>query len=288
MEIEAEDYDGQSGATKQDSGDAGRGQSISAGSGGWVYFEVVDFSDAGAGAVQLRVNAQANTTLDLRADTQTGPMVGTCAIAATAGAWQTQSCTLTRTTGVHKLYVNFGGTARLNWIKFQPSASTTGTGGTSGTGAGGTTGAAGATGAGGGTGGRVAGAGGSVGTGSGGTTGGGGTSGAAGTTGSGPGVAGTTGPGTGAAGDTGSGTGTAGTTGPGTGAAGDTGSGTGTAGSTGPGTGAAGSVGVTPGGGSSGCACDVGDARGRAGTVSIFGLAMAVLRLRRKRARRHS
>ena len=63
VEIEGEDYDGQSGATKQDSGDTTLGQSITAGSGSYVFFDNVDFSDAGVNAVQLRVNAQSATTL---------------------------------------------------------------------------------------------------------------------------------------------------------------------------------------------------------------------------------
>src|SRR4029079_17846694 len=53
-EIEGEDYDGQSSVTKGDSNDTSLGQAITASSGGSVYFESVDFSDAGGGAVQLR------------------------------------------------------------------------------------------------------------------------------------------------------------------------------------------------------------------------------------------
>jgi xylan 1,4-beta-xylosidase len=104
VEIEGEDYDGQSGAAKEDSGDTGQGQSLAGTSGASVFFDNVDFSDAGVDAVQLRVNAQAATTLQLHADTATGPTVGMCSIAATSGAWATQTCTLTPTSGVHTLY----------------------------------------------------------------------------------------------------------------------------------------------------------------------------------------
>ena len=119
--MEGEDYDGQSNATKEDSGDTSMGQSISVTSGGYLFFDNVDFSDAGVGSVQLRVKAASATTLELHADTQTGPLVGTCAITATGTAWATQTCTLTQTTGVHTLYVNFAGAAHLNWMQFQPS-----------------------------------------------------------------------------------------------------------------------------------------------------------------------
>jgi MYXO-CTERM domain-containing protein len=130
--IEAEDYDGQSGATKETSNDATLGQSIAAMSGSSVYFENVDFSDTGVNAVQLRVAAQSNTAIELHAETQTGPLMGMCAVTATAGAWATQTCALVKTSGVHRLYVVFDGTARLNWLAFQPVSGATGTGGASG------------------------------------------------------------------------------------------------------------------------------------------------------------
>jgi MYXO-CTERM domain-containing protein len=275
VEMEGEDYDGQSGVTKEDSNDSTTlGQSITGGSGGYVFFDNVDFSDAGVGAVALRVNAASATTLELHSDSQTGTLLGKCSVAATGGSWATQSCTLTPITGVHTLYALFGGAARLNYMKFQPATGGTGTGGTGG---GGTTGSSGAGGRGGG-GGTSVGSGGSNSSGSGGTGTGGTGTGAAGTTGTGTGVAGTTG--TGAAGTTGD-TGTAGTTGTGTGTAG-TGPGTGTAGTTGT-TGTGGTTGAT--GGKSGCACDVGNAGGPSGTLLIVGLAAAVSGLRRKRAR---
>ena len=146
VEIEAEDYDGQSGAIKADSNDTTLGQSISVDSGNYVYFENVDFREAGATSVDLRVTAQSDTTLELHQDSQGGPVVGTCAVTATAGNWATQSCTITPTSGVSRLYVVFGGTVRLNWLKFQgPGASEAGGpgGGTGGSGAGGSAGSAG-------------------------------------------------------------------------------------------------------------------------------------------------
>ena len=56
VEIEGEDYDGQSGMTKEDSGDSTTlGQSLSGAAGGYAFYRNVDFSDAGVNAVQLRV-----------------------------------------------------------------------------------------------------------------------------------------------------------------------------------------------------------------------------------------
>jgi xylan 1,4-beta-xylosidase len=265
--MEAEDYDGMSGATKEDSNDTDLGQSISVTSGGSIFYDVVDFSDAGVGAVQMRVNAAAATNLEFHADSATGTLLGKCAVSATSG-WATQSCTLTPISGVHTLYVVFDGAARLNWLLFQASTSTTGTGG-SGAGTGGSSGTGGAGGKGGsnGTGGT-----GTTGTGGTGTTGTGGT----GTTGTGGSiVTGTGGTGTTGAGGTGTGTGGSGT---GTGGSSDGtgGSGSGYGGATGTGGTAAAS-------GGSGCSCDVGRSAGAPGVVLPFGLLMVVAGVRRRR-----
>ena len=262
--MEGEDYDGQSGATKEDSNDTDLGQSISVSSGGSIFYDVVDFSDAGVGSVQMRVNASAATNLELHADSATGTLLGKCAVSATSGAWATQSCTLTPTSGVHTLYVVFDGAARLNWLLFQPtSTSTTGTGGSggsSGTGTGGT---------------GTTGTGGASGTGTGGT----GTTGTGGATVSGAGGTGTTGAG---------GTGTTGASGTGTG-----GSITGAGGSgTAPGTGGSGfgggtgSGGTTAASGGSGCACNVGGSAGASETALPLALVMAVAGVRRRRSAR--
>ena len=272
--IEAEDYDGQSGATKEDSNDTDLGQSISVTSGGSVFYDVVDFSDAGVGSVQMRVNASAATNLEFHADSATGALLGKCAVSATSG-WATQSCTLTAMSGVHTLYVVFGGAARLNWLLFQPGSSSTGTGG-SGAGTGGSSGTGGVGGKSGGTGGT-----GTTGTGGTGTTGTGGT----GTTGTG---------GTGTTGTGGaiiSGTGGSGTTGAGGAGTGGTGTSTGGSGA-GSGTGGSGfgggtgSGGTTPASGGSGCACNVGGSGGAPGMVLPLGLVMAVAGVRRRRRAR--
>jgi len=145
--MEGEDYDGQSGATKEDSNDTDLGQSISVTSGGSIFYDNVDLSDGGVGSVQMRVQAAAATNIEFHADSAAGTLVGKCAVAATGTMWATQTCTLTPATGVVKaLYVVFGGAARLNWLQFQAMGGGTGTGGISGT-----TGTGGGTGAGGGT-----------------------------------------------------------------------------------------------------------------------------------------
>jgi|GEM_PF-111904 len=312
VEIEGEDYDGQSGSNsiKEDSGDSTTlGQSISLPSGGWVYFENVDFTDDGVGSVQLRVKSSAATTLELHQDTATGTLLGSCSVTSTSNAWATQKCTLSQpATGVAtKLYVVASGAIHLNYLKFEAGGSVAGTGGSGGGtggssaggssgGAGGTTGSAsgGTTGTGSGgstgtsTGGGNGGAGGNGG-GSGGASGGaGGTtanSGAGGTTSSG-GASGGSGGTTANNGSGGSSSGAGGTTATSTSGGDSGGAGGASGGSGGNSGGSGGSSGGTGGGKASGCACTIGSAGGPSGTLLIVGLIGLVFGLRRQRARR--
>ena len=272
VEIEGEDYDGVSGATKDDGNvdSMTLGQSLSFTANGSAFYNVVDFSDAGAGAVQLRVNAASATTLTLRTDSASGTAIGTCQIAATSGAWATQTCNITATSGVHTLYVVAAGAVRLNYLKFQKAATSTGTGGTGG-GAGGTTGAAGAGGRGG--------AGGTSGAGTGGvsagTGGGNGGNGSGGNGGNGSGMAGT---GVDPSGMAGTGVDPSGAAGTGVDPSGAAGT-NGTSGSAGN----SGAAGSGAGSGGGGCACDIGGADRPSATMLIGGLVAIVLRRRRRR-----
>jgi xylan 1,4-beta-xylosidase len=253
VEIEGEDYDGQSGATREDSNDSSLGQSVSLTAGGSVYFENVDYTDGGVASVQLRVKSQADTSIELHADSQTGTLLAKCAVPSTANAWATRTCALTQSaTGVARLYLVSSAAVHLNWLKFAAGTTTTTGGGGSG-------------GAGAGTGGSmVTGAGGAATTGTGGSGTGGRTAG------------GTGGSGTGGSGGTGGGTGGSGTGGSGTsgGATGGT-----------PGTG--GSPAVTANGKGGGCACQLGEARPSSQATLLLGaLAGLAIALRRSRTRR--
>lgn len=116
--IEGEDHDGQAWASKIDSADVDLGQAAAVAAGGSLFYDVVDFGDAGADSVQLRVQAPASTTVELRADDAAGPLLASCALGATGRSWTTQSCALHHTSGVHTLYLLFAGAANLNWFQF--------------------------------------------------------------------------------------------------------------------------------------------------------------------------
>jgi xylan 1,4-beta-xylosidase len=294
VELEGEDYDGQSGVTKEDSGDTDLGQSIALASAGYAYFENVDYTDAGVGSLQLRVKSQSDTTLELHQASQTGTLLGKCAVTSTSNAWATQTCALSQAvSGVSRLYVVASGAVHLNWLKFQAGDSPPP--GTGGAGGGGTSGGGGATGSS---------SGGTTGTSKGGATG----SSSGGTTGTSKGGAtgsasgGSTGSASGGAAGNGSGgvagSGNGGATGNGSG--GSTGSANGgsqsggsVAGASGKGGGAGGndgSGGTSPGDGktSSGCSCNLGSRGGTSATLLTVGLAGLVLGLRRKKFRRIS
>jgi MYXO-CTERM domain-containing protein len=281
--IEAEDWDGRSSATspaKADCTDTDLGQFITGVSGDSVFYDVVDFSDAGVGSVQMRVNATSATNLEFHADSATGTLLGKCAVSATTG-WATQSCTLSPISGVHTLYVVFDGSVQLNWLLFQSGGGSPGTGGSGG----GTGGATGSGGSGNGTGGN--GSTGSGGSGSGGSSGGGGASGGSSGSGGSPGSGGSSGSGgsmvTGSGGS-GSGGSSSSSGSGGSGSGGDSGSGgSGSGGSGNASGGNSGAGGSSPASGGGGCACSVDDARGPSGTMLLTAFVAVALGLRRRR-----
>jgi hypothetical protein len=174
-------------------------------SGDYMKVKGVDFG-GGATSLDVRVaSAGSGGSIEVRLESKTGTLVGTCAVAGTGGAqtWATKTCAISGASGVHDLFFVFTGSGtgnlfNFNWWKFSGTPSDGGAGGQGGGDAGASTGGTGGTGAGGtggtstsssaGTGGsnaggRDGGAGGSTG-GRGGTSTGGSTSGKAGSSGS--------------------------------------------------------------------------------------------------------
>ena len=194
--------------------------------GDYIKVDSVNFG-SGATSFDARVaSASSGGSIELRLDSATGTLVGTCAVSGTGGlqTWATKSCTVSGATGIHDLFMKFtGGSGDLfnfNWWKFSGpgAADNPGDAGVTDAGAGGAGGGPA------GTGGTAAGSGGMVGTGGngrGGATGAGGTTGAGGATRTG----GTTGGG-GTVGSGGTGRGGATAMGGAVGTGGNTGSGT--------------------------------------------------------------
>jgi len=265
--------------------------------GDYIKVKSVDFGP-GIVSFDARVaSAGSGGTIELHLDSQTGTMLGTCAVPGTGGAqtWMTKTCPVSGATGVHDLFFKFTGGSgtslfNFNWWKFTSTDGSTGAGGAGATGGagGGSSGAAGRSGSGGagsggvagtsGSGGAAAGTGGSAGRpgGSGGVTGsGGGTPPATG------GTSGGTGGGTG-----GRTTGSGGSNAISTGGASSSGGVSGGSGGSSSGSGGSASGGSPGGGeangGSSGCSCRTGGG-GDSQPFAMLLLTGVLLRLRRRR-----
>jgi arabinoxylan arabinofuranohydrolase len=98
--------------------------------GDYIKVEGVDFGE-GAKLFEARVaSGGSGGSIELRLDSQTGTLIGTCAVAGTGGwtTWSSKSCDITGATGVHDLYFKFtGGSGRLfnfNWWRFSPAVGT--------------------------------------------------------------------------------------------------------------------------------------------------------------------
>ena len=116
--------------------------------GDYIKVKNVNFG-SGATSFDARVaSASGGGSIELRLDSQTGTLLGTCAVASTGGAqtWTTKTCTVTGATGLHDLFLKFtGGTGNLfnfNWWQFSgpgatdPGNGSAGSGGVSSGGAG--------------------------------------------------------------------------------------------------------------------------------------------------------
>ena len=79
--------------------------------GNWAAYKYVDF---GAGMGRFEARAASLTyggAIEIRLDSPDGALIGTCAVGRTGGrqSWDSFSCGLERTTGVHAVYLVFKG-----------------------------------------------------------------------------------------------------------------------------------------------------------------------------------
>jgi arabinoxylan arabinofuranohydrolase len=112
-------------------------------SGDYIKVKNVDF---GSGATSFDARVASSTSggsIELRLDSQTGTLVGTCAVLGSGGAqtWVTKTCTVSGAMGVHDLFFKFGGGSgslfNFNWWKFSgPGGTDVPNGGAGGGGAG--------------------------------------------------------------------------------------------------------------------------------------------------------
>jgi arabinoxylan arabinofuranohydrolase len=92
--------------------------------GDYIKVKGVNFG-SGANAFNARMaSATSGGNIEIRLDSLTGTLVGTCAVSGTGGwqNWVTKSCTVSGATGTHDLYLKFTGGSgflfNVNWWKF--------------------------------------------------------------------------------------------------------------------------------------------------------------------------
>lgn len=129
-QIEAEDFNDQYGIETE---------TCSEGGGDIGYIENDDYAvyqniNFGSGAAKFQVRSSSATTggnIEIRLDSITGPLAGTCKVSGTGdwSTWDNSTCDVTDVKGTHDLYLKFtGGDGYLfnvNWFKFTEAAEVT-------------------------------------------------------------------------------------------------------------------------------------------------------------------
>jgi hypothetical protein len=129
-QIQAEDFDDQSGTATEPTTDVGGGQNVGwVGNGDWLRYDWVDFGRVPLTQFQARVASGAtggvSGLVEVHLDSPDSPSVGSFAIAGT-GSWQTWRivpANMSATTGVHTVYLEFvTGSGQdfvnVNWFDF--------------------------------------------------------------------------------------------------------------------------------------------------------------------------
>jgi arabinoxylan arabinofuranohydrolase len=92
--------------------------------GDYIKVKGVNFASGAVSFIARVSSATSGGNIELRLDTTTGTLVGTCTVAGTGGwqTWTTRTCTVSGATGIHNLFLRFtGGSGYLfnfNWWKF--------------------------------------------------------------------------------------------------------------------------------------------------------------------------
>jgi glucosylceramidase len=128
-QIEAENFNSQSGIQTESCSEGGLNVGYIE-NGDYMVYNNVNF---GSGATGFDARVSSNTSggnIEVRLDSLTGALVGTCSVQSTGGwqTWVTKSCGISGASGMHNLYLKFtGGTGYLlniNWFKFTASGAT--------------------------------------------------------------------------------------------------------------------------------------------------------------------
>jgi DUF1680 family protein len=127
-QIEAESYNAQSGIQTESCSEGGQNIGYIE-NGDYAVYNNIDFG-SGAAIFQARVASGASGgNIEIRLDSITGSVIGTCVVAGTGGwqNWVTATCNVGGVTGTHNLYLKFTGGSgylfNINWFLFANGAS---------------------------------------------------------------------------------------------------------------------------------------------------------------------
>lgn len=121
--IEAESYNNMSGVKNEASSEGGQNVGF-INNGDYIVVNNVNFGTTGPTQFYARVATTAGGNIEIRIDSLTGTLVGTCPVMSTGGwqTWATQSCAVSGATGTHSVYLKFTGSSgylfNINWFKF--------------------------------------------------------------------------------------------------------------------------------------------------------------------------
>jgi hypothetical protein len=125
--IQAETYSGQSGVATETCGEGGL-DVCNIENGDWIVFNNFNFSNNPTGFQARIASATSGGNIEIRLDSSTGTLVGTCAVSGTGG-WQTYAtkiCNISGASGTHNLYLKFTGGSgflfNINWFQFTASS----------------------------------------------------------------------------------------------------------------------------------------------------------------------
>jgi len=125
---EAENYTTQSGIQAETCTDTGGGSDIGfIENGDWIKINNLDFGTGASSFNARAASAGSGGKIEIRMDSLTGSLAGTCIVAVTGGwqTWLTKSCKVTGMTGTHDIYLKFTGNSgflfNFNWFNFVPS-----------------------------------------------------------------------------------------------------------------------------------------------------------------------
>ncbi len=120
IQIEAEDYSSLSSSTIEIIGTGGSGSGLGyIENGDYLVFNQIDFGD-GATSFKARVATSGTTNIQLRLNSPSGTLVGTLPVSSTGdwNAYEEQTCTINKVTGINDLYVVFTGAVNIDWFTF--------------------------------------------------------------------------------------------------------------------------------------------------------------------------